>query len=142
MSSIAARRRHPAALLVVLLLGLVMVGGLYAVFAPKSADVLTIRLAVHLHGQDSVSGLVDTLTEALTSSIIASLISRENLKVSTPWEAVEQDEQGEGPLTQEVLTMSTSHGVPSGYEEHLNICEALCDIIVHPWVVDGWVLPT
>ncbi|MBC9957597.1 c-type cytochrome [Yimella sp. cx-51] len=38
MSSIAARRRHPAALLVVLLLGLVMVGGLYAVFAPKSAD--------------------------------------------------------------------------------------------------------
>ncbi|WP_460467859.1 cytochrome bc1 complex diheme cytochrome c subunit [Calidifontibacter terrae] len=38
MSSLAARRRHPAALVVVLLLGLIMTGGLYAIFAPKSAD--------------------------------------------------------------------------------------------------------
>lgn len=38
MSSLAARRRHPAALVVVLLLGLVISGGLYAAFAPKHAD--------------------------------------------------------------------------------------------------------
>lgn len=38
MSSLAARRRHPAALVVVLLLGLIITGGLYAAFAPKSAD--------------------------------------------------------------------------------------------------------
>lgn len=38
MSFLAARRRHPAALLLVLLLGLVITGGLYAVLAPKDAD--------------------------------------------------------------------------------------------------------
>lgn len=37
MSTIAARRRHPASLFVVLLLALVVTGGLYAAFAPKSA---------------------------------------------------------------------------------------------------------
>jgi len=45
VSSIAARRRHPAALLVVLLLGLVLTGGLYAVFAPKNADAGTGAVA-------------------------------------------------------------------------------------------------
>ncbi|WP_265444096.1 c-type cytochrome [Flexivirga meconopsidis] len=38
MSSLAARRRHPAAILLVLLLGLVITGGLYAALAPKNAD--------------------------------------------------------------------------------------------------------
>ena len=38
MSSLTAHRRHPAALAVVLLLGLLLTGGLYAVFAPKSAE--------------------------------------------------------------------------------------------------------
>ena len=37
MSTLAARRRHPASLFVVLLLALVVTGGLYAAFAPKSA---------------------------------------------------------------------------------------------------------
>ncbi|CAM3086838.1 MULTISPECIES: cytochrome bc1 complex diheme cytochrome c subunit [Dermacoccus] len=37
MSTLAARRRHPAALFVVLLLALVVTGGLYAAFAPKTA---------------------------------------------------------------------------------------------------------
>lgn len=45
MSSLAARRRHPAALLVVLLLGLVLTGGLYAVFAPKNADASAAGVA-------------------------------------------------------------------------------------------------
>ena len=45
MSSLAARRRHPAALLVVLLLGLVLTGGLYAVFAPKNADASATGVA-------------------------------------------------------------------------------------------------
>ncbi|RNI24400.1 c-type cytochrome [Flexivirga caeni] len=38
MSSLVARRRHPAAIAVVLLLGLILTGGLYAAFAPKNAD--------------------------------------------------------------------------------------------------------
>lgn len=38
MSFLAARRRHPAAIFVVLLLALVLTGGAYAVFAPKDAD--------------------------------------------------------------------------------------------------------
>lgn len=38
MSSLASHRRHPASLVLVLLLGLVITGGLYAVFAPKNAD--------------------------------------------------------------------------------------------------------
>ena len=38
MTSITARRRHPAASLVVLLLALSVTGGLYAVFAPRDAD--------------------------------------------------------------------------------------------------------
>lgn len=37
MSTLAARRRHPASLFVVLLLALVVTGGLYAAFAPKTA---------------------------------------------------------------------------------------------------------
>ncbi|TWE13022.1 c-type cytochrome [Rudaeicoccus suwonensis] len=38
MTSIAAKRRHPAAIAVVLLLGLIITGGLYAAFAPKDAS--------------------------------------------------------------------------------------------------------
>lgn len=38
MSTLAARRRHPASLFVVLLLALVVTGGLYAAFAPKNAQ--------------------------------------------------------------------------------------------------------
>ncbi len=36
MSAVSSRRRHPAAAIVVLLLGLVALGGLYAAFAPTS----------------------------------------------------------------------------------------------------------
>ncbi|NHN55954.1 c-type cytochrome [Calidifontibacter sp. DB0510] len=38
MSALAARRRHPAALLIVLIFAMAVLGGLYAVLAPKSAD--------------------------------------------------------------------------------------------------------
>ena len=41
MSTLAARRRHPASLFVVLLLALVVTGGRYATFAPKSAKAET-----------------------------------------------------------------------------------------------------
>ncbi|TWP36993.1 cytochrome c [Leekyejoonella antrihumi] len=41
MSSLAARRRHPAALVIVLLFGLIVTGGLYAALAPKNADAAT-----------------------------------------------------------------------------------------------------
>ena len=37
MKALAARRRHPAAILLILLLGLVATGGLYSVLAPKPA---------------------------------------------------------------------------------------------------------
>ncbi|HET7475858.1 MAG TPA: c-type cytochrome [Dermatophilaceae bacterium] len=37
MNALAARRRHPAAALVLLLLGLLLMGALYAVFAPQPA---------------------------------------------------------------------------------------------------------
>ena len=39
MTALAARRRHPAALVVLLVLGLFLVGGLYAAFAPKASAV-------------------------------------------------------------------------------------------------------
>ncbi len=38
MNALAARRRHPAAILLVLMLGLVATGGLYALLAPKTAQ--------------------------------------------------------------------------------------------------------
>ncbi len=38
MSFLAARRRHPAAIVIVLLFGLIVTGGLYAVLAPGKAD--------------------------------------------------------------------------------------------------------
>lgn len=38
MSSLAAHRRHPASLVLVLLFGLVVTGGLYALFAPTNAS--------------------------------------------------------------------------------------------------------
>jgi ubiquinol-cytochrome c reductase cytochrome c subunit len=41
VSSLVARRRHPAAIAIVLLLGLILTGGLYAAFAPKDADAAT-----------------------------------------------------------------------------------------------------
>ncbi len=41
MSSIAAHRRHPASIVLVLLLGLLVTGGLYAVLAPSTAGAAT-----------------------------------------------------------------------------------------------------
>lgn len=38
MNALAARRRHPAAIAILLLLGLVVVGGAYSLFAPKTAE--------------------------------------------------------------------------------------------------------
>ncbi|MFZ1485345.1 c-type cytochrome [Nostocoides sp.] len=38
MNALAARRRHPAAILILLLLGLVLTGGAYAALAPKPAN--------------------------------------------------------------------------------------------------------
>ncbi|MEO7061947.1 MAG: cytochrome c [Lapillicoccus sp.] len=38
MNALAARRRHPAAIAILLLLGLVAVGGAYSLFAPKQAE--------------------------------------------------------------------------------------------------------
>ncbi|HEX8970309.1 c-type cytochrome [Oryzihumus sp.] len=41
MNALAARRRHPAAIVILLLLGLVAMGGLYAALAPKPAQAAT-----------------------------------------------------------------------------------------------------
>ena len=38
MNALAARRRHPAAIAVLLLLGLLVTGGAYSFFAPKDAN--------------------------------------------------------------------------------------------------------
>lgn len=38
MNALAARRRHPAAIAILLLLGLVVTGGAYTLFAPKKAE--------------------------------------------------------------------------------------------------------
>ena len=38
MNALAARRRHPAAIAILLLLGLVLVGAAYSLLAPKSAQ--------------------------------------------------------------------------------------------------------
>ena len=38
MNALAARRRHPAAIAILLLLGLVVTGGVYALVAPKPAQ--------------------------------------------------------------------------------------------------------
>jgi ubiquinol-cytochrome c reductase cytochrome c subunit len=45
VNALAARRRHPAAIAVLILLGLVLTGALYAVVAPKPADAATSRAA-------------------------------------------------------------------------------------------------
>ncbi len=44
MNSLAARRRHPAAIAVLLMLGLFLTGAVYAVVAPKEADATTRAL--------------------------------------------------------------------------------------------------
>ena len=38
MNALAARRRHPAAIAVLIILGLFLTGAVYAAFAPKPAD--------------------------------------------------------------------------------------------------------
>ena len=44
MNSLAARRRHPAAIAILLMLGLFLTGAFYAVVAPKEADATTKAL--------------------------------------------------------------------------------------------------
>ena len=44
MNSLAARRRHPAAIAVLLMLGLFLTGAVYAAIAPKDADATTKAL--------------------------------------------------------------------------------------------------
>ena len=44
MNSLAARRRHPAAIAILLMLGLFLTGAVYAVVAPKDADATTKAL--------------------------------------------------------------------------------------------------
>lgn len=44
MNALAARRRHPAAIAVLLILGLFLTGAVYAVLAPKEADATTRAL--------------------------------------------------------------------------------------------------
>ena len=44
MNSLAARRRHPAAIAVLIILGLFLTGAVYAAFAPKPADATTKAL--------------------------------------------------------------------------------------------------
>jgi len=45
VNSLSARRRHPAAIVILLLLGLVATGGLYALFAPQTATASTTASA-------------------------------------------------------------------------------------------------
>ena len=44
MNSLAARRRHPAAIAILLMLGLFLTGAVYAAVAPKDADATTKAL--------------------------------------------------------------------------------------------------
>ena len=44
MNALAARRRHPAAIAVLIILGLFLTGAVYAAFAPKPADATTKAL--------------------------------------------------------------------------------------------------
>jgi ubiquinol-cytochrome c reductase cytochrome c subunit len=44
VNSLAARRRHPAAIAVLIILGLFLTGAVYAAFAPKPADATTKAL--------------------------------------------------------------------------------------------------
>ena len=44
MNSLAARRRHPAAIAILLMLGLFLTGAVYAAIAPKDADATTKAL--------------------------------------------------------------------------------------------------
>ncbi len=44
MNALAARRRHPAAIAILLMLGLFLTGAVYAVVAPKDADATTKAL--------------------------------------------------------------------------------------------------
>ena len=45
MNALTSRRRHPAAIVVLLLLGLVATGGLYALLAPKPASAAVATAA-------------------------------------------------------------------------------------------------
>lgn len=45
MNALAARRRHPAAIAILLLLGLVVVGGAYSLLAPKTAEASATALS-------------------------------------------------------------------------------------------------
>lgn len=51
MNALAARRRHPAAIAVLLLLGLVVVGGAYSLFAPKTAAAAGVTTDVVADGR-------------------------------------------------------------------------------------------
>ena len=44
MNALAARRRHPAAIAILIMLGLFLTGAVYAAVAPKEADATTKAL--------------------------------------------------------------------------------------------------
>ncbi|MEW1953280.1 cytochrome c [Terrabacter sp. NPDC080008] len=52
MNALAARRRHPAAIAVLLLLGLLVTGGAYSFFAPKDANAAAPTADVTAQGKD------------------------------------------------------------------------------------------
>ena len=58
MNALAARRRHPAAIAILILLGLFLTGAVYAAVAPKQADATTQALpaAVRRGGQGALPG--------------------------------------------------------------------------------------
>src|SRR5699024_4959136 len=82
VKALAARRHHPMALLVILLLALVATGGLYAAFQPPAApadaytqedveagEALFLANCATCHGRDG-QGLVDSAGETLGPSLV------------------------------------------------------------------------
>lgn len=52
MNALAARRRHPAAIVVLVLLGLMLTGGIYSLLAPKQANASAVSAASVEKGKD------------------------------------------------------------------------------------------
>lgn len=52
MNALAARRRHPAAIVVLVLLGLMLTGGIYSLLAPKQANASAVSAASVEQGKD------------------------------------------------------------------------------------------
>jgi ubiquinol-cytochrome c reductase cytochrome c subunit len=132
VSSLVARRRHPAAIAIVLLLGLIITGGLYAAFAPKSADAATsntqavaaghklfLSNCATCHGLDAAGGDGGPSLIGVGAAAVDFQVSTGRMPLTSPGVQAQRgtpqfDEEETSQLSAYVASLGDGPAVPEG----------------------------